>query len=161
MGAAVGVGWAASPVRLSDASTRDVAVCMGTTVLSFNTHNLTAAGIPDAFTFASSGGSCTGLVSGPASWSGSGTLQVAASCTEIVVTGATGTITGPNQNGPVDIDVAGPSLAQAWIFVGSNTGQVDAVGGFAWLDTDEINNCLSSSGTATMTLTSALALATT
>jgi len=145
---------------MATAATRNVAVCTGTTVLTFS-HPLTLAGPADDFTFTSSDGACSeGLVTGPASWGGSGTLQFVGSCTEAVSTSATGTFTGPNQTGSVDIDIAGSSVAQAWAFVGVPPTQLDAVGLFAWLNKDEITAC-ATSGTSTMTLTSTFALAAT
>jgi len=151
---------ATSPLDTTSASTRDVAACAGTTTLTFTSHNLTLAGTPDAFSFMG-GGSCTGLVSGPASWSGTGTLQVVASCTEVLVLGGSGMMTGPDQTGPVTVEAVGPSVAQAWVFVGSPVTQVLAVATFAWLDQAEITDCLGPTGTPTMTLASVVVLGTT
>jgi hypothetical protein len=151
---------AAAPLDSADASTRNVAECMGSTTLTFVTHNLTISGAPDAFSF-TGGGTCFGLVSGPASWSGNGTLELTASCTEVVVLSATGTMTGPNQSGPVTVDAAGPSVAQVWAFFGSPATQIVAAATFAWMDQSEISNCLGPLGTPTMTLVSAVVVGTT
>jgi hypothetical protein len=160
LAAAVGATLAASPMDMANASTRDVAECTGTTTLTFTTHNLTILGGPDAFTFLG-GGMCTGLVSGPGSWSGGGTLQVTASCTEVLVISGSGTMTGPNATGPVAVEAVGPSVAQAWAFIGTNVGQIVATATFAWLNQAEIDDCLGPSGTATMSLMSVVAMGTT
>jgi len=158
--AALSGAFAASPMT-AHAATKDVAVCTTLDLqLTFTTHNLTALGGPDAFTLAGSA-DCTGLVSGPGSLMGNGTIAVSSSCAAILVLTATVTVTGPNQGGVTSAVAAGPTTAQAWVFIGTTPGQVDAVGSFAWLNVGEIENCAGTAGTPTMSLIGAFAVETT
>ena len=97
------------------------------------------------------------------SWSTPASLpqpSVTASCEAIAIV-ASGTFTASTGGKTVTMAGLGPSAAQAWAFVGSPTGGVVAAGVFTWTDTTEITNCLTGSGTSTMTLWGAIAVVTT
>lgn len=133
----------------------NTSTCTGTMTLTFFTP-LTI--MPAARAFSVSGsGSCTGLSSGPATWSSLSISSIDATCEGIVAQG-NGSLSVPGAARTVAMIAVGPAPLESWTFM-DNTGanSLQASGAFAWTNTAEIQNCLGS-GTSTVTLTGSFAV---
>lgn len=152
---------AAQPVH---ASVTNTAVCIGWMDLSFSPGFLNAVPASKVFTV-SGGGTCSGLGSGPISWStgASGITGILVSCADMLATG-TGTVTFQSVTTNVNIVLAG-STAAVTLAMADNSGNnaLQASGVFAWDTPSEITACLttsSTSGTQTVSLRGALVVVT-
>jgi hypothetical protein len=133
------------------------AVCTVTMTLMF-TPSLAPA--PGAVGFSvTGGGTCIGPGGGTLSLSASGTALegLAADCGVVALTGS-GMLTLPFEQPSVVLDIAGPTLAQSWTLLQSNSTQVIATGTMAWDSPSEIEAC-AKGGTTAMTVTGVLAVA--
>jgi hypothetical protein len=132
--------------------------CTGMMTLTFAA-NITA--VPTTTTVTVTGGAGCSLGSGSVSWAIQFPATLTADCEEIVIE-APGSFTPPSSGAkPVTVVALGPSAVQSWTFAGGTSGGVVATGVFTWTNQTEISNCLTGSGTSTMTLWGAIAVVTT